>query len=380
LRTGVLTYLLSRLFVLVGAGIVSVSNEVATIDPDNPVPLKPTSAFGGIIEVLTSWDGNWYMQVVRNGYPRVVPPDVTYAQLEARAVFFPLYPTLVRIVDRLMPGGDVAAAVLLNGVLGLGAVVAIGYLARILFDSVVAARTMVLVALFPGSFALSFTYSEAALIVIAALCLICLVQHRWLAAGLLAAVGTTTRPNAVALVVACAVAALIAIRRRREWLALVAPALAPLGWVGFHIFLAHHTGEWGVWFRIQREAWHEGVSFGATAVSNALQAVMHPLTSPTDTLILATLVSMVVLLWTSRKAGLPPELWAYSLSILVLMLIPDTVTARPRFLFTAFPLFIGFAAWWNAERKDAWAYLLAILSSGLVAVTALYGLYGAAIP
>ena len=61
------------------------------------------------------------------------------------------------------------------------------------------------------------------------------------------------------------------------------------------------------------------------------------------------------------------------------MLLPATVTARPRFLYTAFPVLIAAAAIWPDDQEDWWALGLALCGAGLVAVTALYGLY-AAIP
>ena len=61
-------------------------------------------------------------------------------------------------------------------------------------------------AVFPGSFVLSFAYTEALLLVLAMACLWCLPTHRWVGAGVLAAFGTATRPNGLALVLACAVA------------------------------------------------------------------------------------------------------------------------------------------------------------------------------
>ena len=61
-------------------------------------------------------------------------------------------------------------------------------------------------------------------------------------------------PFAIALCLACAVAAYIAIRDRRDWWALAAPLLSPLGYIGFQVFLAQHTGERGAWFRVQSEA------------------------------------------------------------------------------------------------------------------------------
>ena len=127
------------------------------------------------------------------------------------------------------------------------AVVLVGYLARALYGNEAAARSMVLFSLFPGSVALSWAYSEAALVVCAAATFLALHRQRWLVAGIFAALGTATRPNGIGLVLACAVAAGIAIWRERQWRALIAPALAPLGVLGFHLFLTRWTGESGAW-------------------------------------------------------------------------------------------------------------------------------------
>ena len=59
----------------------------------------------------------------------------------------------------------------------------VGHLARRLYDNDVAERAMVLFAVFPGSFVLSYAYAEALLIVLAALCLWFLMDERWLLAG-----------------------------------------------------------------------------------------------------------------------------------------------------------------------------------------------------
>ncbi len=259
-----MAYVFSRLCVVAGAGIIASFRTV--VEAEEGVP-RPKNAVSHIIDVLTSWDGMWYFRIVRSGYPTEIPPGVTFHVEEARAAFFPVYPLLVRWIDPVLPGGDVAAGILLNLVLGALAVYLVGVLARDLFGIRVAERSMVLMALFPGSFVLLFTYSEAALLVVAAGCLIALGRRQWLLAGLLAAIGTATRPNGVALVIACLVAAVLAIRDRREWRSLVAVVLAPVGFVGFHLFLGRHTGELDAWFRVQREAWGEGASFGLSAIT-----------------------------------------------------------------------------------------------------------------
>ena len=81
--------------------------------------------------------------------------------------FFPAYPMLVRGVDRVLPGGDTLAALFTNFVLGAVAIFLLGVMARRLYGEQVAAKAMVLGAMFPGSFVLSFAYTEALLLVLA---------------------------------------------------------------------------------------------------------------------------------------------------------------------------------------------------------------------
>jgi hypothetical protein len=371
---GLAAFVVSRLCVLAAAGVRA---SQTVVDANNDGEPRPGTPLGLIAGVFTQWDGLWYMEIVRGGYPRFIPPDITYFQREARAAFFPLFPMVVRAADRVLPAGDTVAALAVNLVLSVVAVVLVGLLARRLFDVQVAERAMVLFAVFPGSFVLSFAYAEALLIVLAAACLWFLVDERWLFAGVTAALATATRPNGVALVAACAVASAIAIYRRRDWLSLVAPLLAPIGFVSFQLFLAGHTGESWPWFRVQREAWREGTSFGATAVSNTLSFIGHPLASPTDALTAVSLFALLGGLWCLWRRPLPWPIVAYIAVVIGLMLLPATVTARPRFLYTAFPLLISVAAWWPRKDRVGWDLMMVTCGAGLTALTTLYAVFGA---
>lgn len=390
LRYAVPVYVLSRLCVLAGAAVVAAELRVdANLAAERGIEIadpqgadRTGGAIRPMLDVLLSWDGLWYMGIVRDGYPDAIPPDVTYNIDEARAAFFPLFPLLGRWFDRIVPGGDSAAVLLLNGILGLIAIVLFGLIAHREYGERIARKTVLLSCLFPGSFVLSFAYSEALMLALGAGCLLMLLEREWTAAGVLAALATATRPNGLALVVACAVAAFFAIRERREWSALTGVALAPIGFITFQVWLGEHTGETGAWFRVQREAWDEGASFGWTALENTLRAVTEPLTSPTDTITAMTVAAMAVMVVMSWKVRLPWVLTAYSWAIIVLMLTPATVTARPRFLFTAFPLIIGACAW--HERRDRgdetmWPLTLAACGAGLASLTGVYGVF-AAIP
>ena len=356
------------------------SGRSPSADPHIVDPANTGSAIRPTVDVLTSWDGLWYVDIVRNGYPKSIPADVTYHMAEARAAFFPLFPLLGRWFDRICPGGDSVAVLTMNALLGLIAVVLIGLIGQRLYGERVGRRTATLVALFPGSFVLSFAYSEALMIALAAACLLMLMDREWVAAGLFAALATATRPNGLALVVACGVAALFAIRDDRDWRSLSSVLLAPLGFITFQVWLGQHTGEPGAWFRVQREAWGEGASFGWTALKNTAEAVGQPLTSPTDTITAISVVATVILLVLGWKARLPWFMTMYSWAIVGLMLVPATVTARPRFLFTAFPLLIGAARWYD-DRRDTdetlWPATMAACGAGLAALTGLYGVFGA---
>lgn len=374
-RTGLLVYVLSRLLVAIGAGI-AVAAQAVWSRWNGEEPIGGATA---LVQVLDSWDGHWYLDVVRDGYPHSIMENVTYFVPDARAAFFPLYPMIVRALDWVLPGGPVSVSLLVNIVLGAVFVYLVGHMARTLFDTATARKAMIITALFPGSFVLSWAYSEAVLLTLAALCLMALHQKQWLLAGVLAALGTSARPNGVALVAACGVAALIAIAKDRDWRSLVAPALAPLGFIGFMAFLRHHTEEDWAWFRVQREAWKEGTSFGATAVQRTFEFFTDPFSSPTSALTAASVGAMAVALWLSRRHKLPWPHMAYTLTVLVLMLAPATVTARPRFLFTAFPLIIPVARALRDDEDRWWPTVVILLSVGLVAVNGIYGVR-AAIP
>jgi hypothetical protein len=375
LRRGFFAYVISRLFVVMGAAIAVAAEAVTARTNDE----EPISGLSGLAQVFDSWDGHWYLDVVREGYPHHIMPNVTYFVSDARAAFFPLYPRLVHYLDMAVPGGPVSVALLVNLLFGGLFIYLVGRLARVLFDDRTAEKAMIIAAIFPGSFVLSFAYSEALLLTLAALCFIALHKKAWVWAGVLAALGTACRPNGVALVAACAVAAFVAIRQDKEWKALIAPLLSPWGFVGFMLFLRSHTDEHWAWFRVQREAWEEGTSFGATAVSRTFDFILNPTGSPTSVLTAASMVAMILALWCMYRYRLPLMYYAYIAAVLGLMLIPSTVTARPRFLFTAFPLIFPVARMLRDDEDGWWLVVLGICVAGLVTVTGMYGVR-AAIP
>lgn len=373
LRRVGLVYVLSRLFVAMGAAVAVAAQAV--VDRTNEV--IPDNGLSSLAAILDSWDGHWYLDVVREGYPHHIMPNVSYFVTDARAAFFPLYPRLVHYLDVVIPGGPVSIALGINVFLGALFIFLVGYLCKDIFDIRTAEKAMILVALFPGSFVLSMAYSEALMLTIVALCFIALRDKHWVWAGVLAAMATGTRPNAVALVAACATASFLAIRNNRDWKSLIAPILSPIGFIGFMFFLRFHTKENWAWFRVQRQAWQEGTSFGATAVQRTYDFFLNPVSSPTSVLTAASVIAMVIALVLALKYKMNLIYWSYTAVILGLMLIPATVTARPRFLFTAFPLFFPVARALRDEDDRWWPIVVMVMLGGLITVTGIYGVRGA---
>ncbi len=392
LRTGLLTYLASRVLVLLGVGLVA----IARTQEDARNGLHRIGTHHHIRDVLSAWDGMWNIELIRHGYPTSVPADITYFEPEARAAFFPVFPAIARAVDVVIPGGPATAAIVLNLVLGAVAVVMIGLVARAVAGGDrggaiaddgdrVAATTMVIAALFPGSFVLSMVYSEALMITLAGITLVALIRRHWWLAAIAGTLATATRPNGLGVVLA-GLATVWVVRHdaSARWRAGLATAVMPLGFLGAIAWIGSRAGERRVWFRVQSEAWDEGVSFGLSTLRFIAEWMVAPLGSPTRALAAASVAVIVIGLVAARRVRLDLAVTAYTLGVVVLMLTPATVTARPRFVFAAFGLLIAIAVWWvrngpsdPVRRRSVELVVIGASSAGLVMVTGIYGLLGA---
>lgn len=324
LGTPVAAYLTSRFTVLVAMWLA----DVAVADRS-------------FFDLGKRWDGGWYFQTALVGYPHEVP-TVAGRAVQSTLGFFPLFPMAARAVAVLPGVGPLTAAVAISLVGGLVATVLVWRLADVVWDRATADRAAVLFAFLPGSFVFSIAYSEGLMLALSAACLVLLYRQRWLLAGLAAALATATRPNALALVAAAAVAAVLAIRRDRTWSALVAPALAPAGFVAFNVFLRLRTGEWNAYSRTQSEGWGQVVSPWATPRVIA-DFWRNPFADVNVALLVVGTVLGVACVALLLAARPPAIILAYTAGLLVLCLSSEILGMRPRFFLTAFPLVYGVA-------------------------------------
>ncbi|CAN5763081.1 hypothetical protein BH20ACT7_BH20ACT7_10530 [soil metagenome] len=329
-----------------------------------------------VLDALHLWDGNWYLSAAA-GY--ATPGAASGQSLpQLNFAFFPAYPLMIRAVSAVPGVSPLLAAVVLNVLLGGLAVMGIWELTRRLSGRQAADRAAALVAFFPGSVVLSLVYSEPLMLTFAAGCLLALLDRRWTLAGLLALAAGATRPNGIVLAACCAWAALAALRRDGDRTALIAPLLAPLGFVGYLGWLWARTGDPTIWFRVQRDGWGERIDFGRRTIAEI--SVLAPggeALTPTILLQVLGLVFVVVasvLLWRWRP---PAVVVVYTLGILAASLLSQTLGARPRFLLTAFPLVVAVAV---VVRGWPYRLLLGVSAAGCAVLAGLYTVPLLAVP
>lgn len=311
---------------------------------------------------LTTWDGGWYLSIASDGYPATVTGDG-----QSPIAFFPLFPVAIRHLTGLTGLSPLRAALMLNLVAGCLAAAVIWRLVAELTDRDVADRATALFCFFPGSYVMSMIYSEPLMLALSAGCLLTLVRQRWMVAGLLAALATAVRPNAVALVLACAWAAIGAWRTQR-WRSLPAPLLAPLGLLAYFAFLWRRTGEAGIWFRVQQGGWEQKFDFGATTLRHAGDVLGSPFQDINKLVGVLSLAFVLVAGTLLLRSRLPSLLTVYTAVLVALAFLSEVTGSRPRFLLTAFPLIVAVA---KHTRGVTFAMTLGVSASLLVAAAML---------
>lgn len=100
-----------------------------------------------IIQTLTNWDGQWYLRIATEGYT------------ESSAAFFPLFPSIIRILTNLGMNQIVAGVIISNLAL-LGLCIVFYRLLRLDYQETTSLNALWYILLFPTSFFLTSSYTE----------------------------------------------------------------------------------------------------------------------------------------------------------------------------------------------------------------------------
>ncbi len=308
-------------------------------------------------------DGGTYSWIAIHSYsgPRGIPPFT-------RTVFFPLLALLVRTAAYMTKHQYLAAELLVQVVAGATSAVAVWALADHIKDRRVADRAVLLYVAFPGAMTFAMLYPEPLGNALAALSLLAVLNRKWLASGLLALAASAAHPALIVLTPALAVAAFQAIWHRREWAAVIAPVLAPLGMAGYFGLLASEYHDFFFWFRDQAGGWRQRADW----IGHELRVLTW--TDPGtrthaffNALVIVMALALIAGIALMLAARLPLPVSVYTVLAVLALGMANEPGPTPSFAWTALGIFIAAAA-----KVPPWLFwLLLTLSAGLLAF--LYG-------
>ncbi|MGC9381565.1 hypothetical protein [Streptomyces sp. MH13] len=310
-------------------------------------------------DVLATWDGWWYLQVAEHGYsPALVPldSDGLFTVQQNSVAFFPLYPSLIRMVSETTGLGLYGSGILVSVVCSFVAAAGIFAVIRLVAGARAGTVAAGLWAVAPGAGVEWAVYSESLFVAIAAWACYAVMTKRWVAAGLLAFTAGLNRPTSAVLIGAVGLAALVVLARpatRREHGVrgpVYAMAVAPLGLLGYIAWVGYSIGEPTAYFTLQREGWAHFFDYGAHTLDVLLNLAVgrgdYPFAFYTPDLLSLLLVLalpfLVALMWRERP---PLVLVAYTLATIITVLGTQQMFGNTmRYLLPAFPLLLVPAA------------------------------------
>ena len=310
------------------------------------------------------WDASWYAEIADNGYTN----EPRSWQQQRDTAFFPMYPLLIRAA-RLVIGDTYLSGLLISNVAFLVALMVLYRLVSDKFDSVVANRSIVLLAVNPFSFFFSAMYSESVFLLAVVCAFYFGERRRWVLAALCAAVAGATRMVGVLVVFGLTV---LYLEFRSFDLSRVQPNilwlfLGLLGPASFMLFLAVKFGD-PLQFVVSQDVPGWGASTNLWSAIMALQTLLPPGSIVAGTYsampiihLLVCVVAVLLSVYAWRRQSTAYGHWAVLTTILSLTLW----RSMGRYAITVFPLFTAAAALLEDER---WYSAVVYLSTLLLAL------------
>ncbi|MFF4171271.1 hypothetical protein [Streptomyces sp. NPDC001744] len=303
------------------------------------------------------WDSVWYTRIAEHGYGYEV--TLPNGDVHSDLAFFPLLPALERGLSTVLPLDAATAGLLVSWTAGLAAAWGIFKCGAHAFGPRTGTVLAVLWGVYPTAFVQSMAYTETLFTALAAWSLYAVLRDRWILAGLLCAAAGLTRPTAAALVAALGTAALAALVRDRRLPArtVAGVLLAPLGWLGYVVYVGVRAHSPTAYFEVQA-AWGNSID-GGLALARFVVGLPWPAALGL-TAVLALLAGLVVL---CVRQGQPLPLLAYTVGVVLVSLVGAAYFgSRPRLMMPAFGLLLPPAAALAKRRPRTAVPVLAVLA------------------
>ncbi|MGX1269054.1 hypothetical protein RKD18_002248 [Streptomyces phaeoluteigriseus] len=323
------------------------------------------------------WDSLWYTRVAELGYGYEV--RLPNGDVHSNLAFFPLLPWLERLIAAATPLSYADAGFAVSLFASLAAAWGIFAVADLLYGRRAGVCAVLLWAVLPVGIVQSMAYSESLFTALAAWSLYAVLAGRWVTAGLLASLAGLTRPVGLAVVAAVWVAGVVSFVRERSTAdaggARIAPRalgllLAPLGAVGYVLWVGHRTGKGPLGYLDVQAGWRNGFD-GGYAFARFIIDKFTSIPSAFAGVALLIGVALLVRLYVAGVRGRQPlPLLVYTGTVLALALCTSSYFgSKPRLLLPAFPLLFPLALALARLRPRRSALVVA----GVAVASAVYG-------
>lgn len=325
---------LVALFVASRVLIVLAAFAAETLIPRNP-ELEP-GVDAPIMRSLTSWDGWYYLGIVRDGY-QGEPVSGAYANV----AFPPLYPAVVRALSWPIPGSEGIVAILVSNVAFIAALALLVRLGTPYLGRRRAALAAGLLIIYPFASVFTMAYTESLFLLLVVAAFLAAERGHRMWAGVCFALAVLCRVQGIALLLPLAIILL----RQDGWRPKPSQAwllLGPLAGAAFLAFVAWVTGSSTGYLDAQQAWGREG--FGGAQADGTIAAMF----TPYQAALLATLLASVYLLVFVRADRMRPEYWLIPVLFIAAELSSGSLEAVGRITMLAFPF-----VWIIANRRSA---------------------------
>ena len=315
-----------------------------------------------LYSITSRWDAQWYARIAEHGYGTTIV--ASHGRHLSDYAFFPLLPLAERFLHNITSLSFTTSGVVVSVVASIAAAIAIKNIATFFGSQEFAHSLLILWAIYPFSALLWMSYSEALFTALAAWALYSVMKERWWSAGIFALLAGATRPIGIAVTAAVLIEALLHIKRYRSVKPLPAVLLAPLGWLGFIVYVDIHSKahSLGAYFDYQR-GWGNGFDGGQAFFSWLFRALLHQ-----PVIGFGSAIGVAIVMWAliaTCRMKLPRALKIYALIIVAIALsTAGYFSSKPRYLIPAFILLAPVAKmisrWSNRNQIIAYSTLTAV--------------------
>jgi hypothetical protein len=309
----------------------------------------PVAKNSGIIDMHNRWDSYWYLDIVKNGY--YLPKDNTLANV----VFFPLYPTLIKILGTILLGNFVLAGWIISMAFLLASCIYLYKFVKEFHPELDPELPILLMLIFPTAFFFNVVYTESIFLFLTIATFYYTFRKNFYLAGFIAFLGALAHSNGVFLALPIAWKIVEGIgwknfTKPENWKSIVPVFFAP---IGSFLFLGYDWWKFGdpmLFFKIQ-SAW--GRSF--TINWDHFSFFSHPSIANMgiDVFLAVFIISAVVVVY--RK--LSPLYAIFMSTTLIAAFTSGTLMSVGRYSLVMFPLFILLAKMKNKTLQMGWILL-----------------------